>query len=290
MTERWMHAKQIGIARDANVTQTACMSIHPHLTIKPPQGRPCWVSHGDLPLLYLGWGKRDFTRFRLAPHCDVGTSFYLVIRGDVTLTAAGVTHRISAPCACIIDKDCLFGVAGGKAAGVEILVWVWRDPAEAADLKPAPGGLRVLPLQLAALPRIFELHQHCRDEVGRTDAAISLTLSALRILVEVELGRASRAPQAEAERQWERVRAWISSNLAIHAPIPALCDYLRMSPSTLNRFFMKQTGMAPGAYFRRAKKQEALRLIQTEGWSVKATAFHLGYRHATDLSRALAES
>ena len=266
------------------------MPAHPHLTIKPPQGRPCWVSHGDLPLRYLGWGKRDFFRYRLAPHCDVGTSFYLVIRGEVTLTAAGVPHRITAPCACIIDKDCLFGVSNGTSASVEILVWVWRDSPAGADLNPAPGGLRVLPLQPTGLPRILELHQHCRDEVARTDAAISLTLSALRTLVEVELGRASRAPQAEQERQWERVRSWISSNLAIHAPIPALCDYLRMSPSTLNRFFMKQTGMAPGAYFRTAKKQEALRLIQTEGWAVKTTAFHLGYRHATDLSRALVKS
>jgi AraC-like DNA-binding protein len=266
------------------------MPAYPHQTIKPPQGRPCWVSHGDLPLRYLGWGKRDFAQFRLAPHCDVGTSFYLVTQGDITLTAAGVANRITAPCACIIDKDCLFGVGNGSSSSVEILVWVWRDPPNGADLKPAPGGLRVLPLNPASLPRILELHQHCRDEVALTDASINLTLGALRTLVEVELGRASRASQVEEERQWERVRAWISSNLSIHAPIPALCDYLRMSPSTLNRFFLKQTGMAPGAYFRTAKKQEALRLIKTEGWSVKTTAFHLGYRHATDLSRALAGS
>lgn len=205
------------------------------------------------------------------------------------LTAEGVEHRIVAPCACIIDKECLFGVGNSRTGSVEILVWIWRDAPAGADLKPAPGGVRLLPLRPDALPRLLELHQHCRDEVARTDASISLTLSALRTLVEVELGRASRAPQGKEESRWERVRSWIGSNLAIHAPIPSLCDYLRMSPSTLNRFFMKQAGMAPGAYFRLAKKQEALRLIQNEGWTVKTTAFHLGYRHATDLSRALAK-
>ena len=35
------------------------------------------------------------------------------------------------------------------------------------------------------------------------------------------------------------------------------------------------------------KKQEALRLIEREGWQVKAVAFHLGYKHPNDLSRAL---
>lgn len=265
------------------------MPNHPHVTIKPPPGRPCWVGQDNLPLMYLGWGKRDFKRFPLSKHYDIGTSFYLVMKGDITLMASGEEHRIEAPCVCIIDKECMFGVASGRSAGVEILVWVWRDAPVAGELIPATGGVRLLPLRPDALPRILELHQHCRDEVARTDTSISLTLSALRTLVEVELVRASRAPQGEDELQWERVRSWISSNLGIHAPIPALCDYLRMSPSTLNRFFIKQAGMAPGAYFRTAKKQEALRLIQNEGWTVKTTAFHLGYRHATDLSRALAK-
>ncbi len=259
------------------------------MIIKPPQGRPCWLSHGDLPLIYLGWGTRDFKRFPLPRHNDPGVNFYIVTKGDITLTAAGVEHRIVAPAACIIDKECLFSVASGRSASVEILVWVWLDSPQEELVKPAPGGVRLLSLRPDAMPRILELHQYCRDEVARTDTAIILTLAALRTLVEVELGRASRPPQAEDELLWERVRAWISSNLAIHAPIPALCDYLRMSPSTLNRFFLKQAGIAPGVYFRKAKKQEALRLIQNEGWTVKTAAFHLGYRHATDLSRALAK-
>ena len=259
----------------------------PNIIIKPPQGRPCWLSHGDLPLIYLGWGIRDFKRVPLPRHNDPGINFYIVTKGDLTLTAEGIGHRMVAPCACIIDKECLFSVASGRSPDVEILVWVWRDAPTGAELKPKPGGMRLLPLRPDALPRILELHQHCRDEVARTDSAITLTLSALRTLIEVELVRASRLPQAEDELQWERVRAWIGANLAIHAPIPALCDYLHMSPSTLNRFFMKHAGVAPGVYFRTAKKQEALRLIQNEGWTVKTTAFHLGYRHATDLSRVL---
>ena len=261
----------------------------PDMIIKPPQGRPCWLSHGDLPLIYLGWGTRDFANFPLPRHNDPGVNFYIVTKGDIMLTAAGVGHRVVAPGACIIDKGCLFSISSGRSSKVEILVWVWRDSPQGEELKPVPGGLRLLPLRADALPRILELHRHCRDEVARTDAASPLALSALRTLVEIELGRAARAPQAEDELQWERVQAWISSNLAIHAPIPALCDYLRMSPSTLNRFFMKQAGVAPGVYFRKAKKQEALRLIQNEGWTVKTAAFHLGYRHATDLSRALAK-
>ena len=79
------------------------------------------------------------------------------------------------------------------------------------------------------------------------------------------------------------------NNLSIHTPVPALCDYLGMSPSALHRFFRSQAGLSPGAYFRKLKWKEARRLVEKEGWQVKAAAYHLGYRHPNDLSRALKE-
>lgn len=260
-----------------------------HITIKAPPGRPCWVGAVDSPLVYLGWGTRDFARLPVARHYDVGVSFYLVVKGDLTMSEGGKEHSVVAPSACLVDRECLSGVTHGRSKNVEILVWVWRDPPQSRDLRPPAGAIRFLPLRPESLPRLLELHRHCRDEVARHDeATVSLTLPALRTLVEVELARAGTPPPADDGLRWEQVKTWINANLAIHAPVPALCDYLRMSPSTLNRFFIQHAGVAPGAYFREAKRSEALRLIRNEGWAVKTTAYHLGYRHATDLSRALA--
>jgi AraC-like DNA-binding protein len=220
----------------------------------------------------------------------VGANFYLLTRGEILLSTPLREERVAAPCACIIDRDCMFGITSKRAAGVEILVWVWRDAPGFGALAPSSGELNLLPLRAESLPRLTELHRQCRDEVARNEPVVSITLSALRTLVEVELLRAGRAPENEDQRLWRRVGDWIGANLSIHAPIPALCDYLRVSPSTLTRFFKKHTKQSPGTYFRKMKQQEALRLIQSEGWSVKAAAFHLGYHHATDLSRALAKT
>jgi len=60
-----------------------------------------------------------------------------------------------------------------------------------------------------------------------------------------------------------------------------------MSATSLHRFFREQTSRSPGAYFRQLKWAEARRLIDTEGWQLKAAAYHLGYRHPNDLSRAI---
>lgn len=63
-----------------------------------------------------------------------------------------------------------------------------------------------------------------------------------------------------------------------------------MSASTLRRLLLERTGLAPGTHFRALKLREAKRLIQEERWPVKAAAYHLGYSHPNDLSRALRRS
>jgi AraC-like DNA-binding protein len=134
------------------------------------------------------------------------------------------------------------------------------------------------------------LHARSRTEVARADHYLPRTLAALRELVEVEILRASREFAATEDFRWKLANAWMMKNLAVHATVPALCDYLRMSPNTLHRFFKKRTGLSPGTYFRLLKLTEARRLIYDEQWQVKAAAYHLGYRHPNDLSRALSDS
>jgi len=169
-------------------------------------------------------------------------------------------------------------------------VWVWRGEPLLSELRPQSRSFSILELQSSRLESLTELHVRSRTEVSRADSYLPFTLAALRELVEVEILRASRALAPTGDFRWKLARSWMTKNLAIHAPIPALCDYLLMSPSTLHRFFQQQSGMSPGAYFRKLKLEEARRLICDEKWQVKAAAYHLGYRHPNDLSRALTES
>lgn len=260
----------------------------PKGTINPPPGRPSWGGSDDLPLLYLGWGQRDFAKDPLAIHYDLGTNYYLILSGEVVLTTEISTQLVRGPVALLFDPACAFGITQPKRAKVEILVWIWQGQPVLTDLRPAPGDFLALTLRTKSLDELTELHRRCRNEVALADGQLPRALGALRELLEVELHRASQSTSTEDEMRWKLAQAWMTGNLAIHAPVPALCDYLRMSPSTLHRFFRTQTGISPGAYFRQMKTEEARRLIREEGWQVKAVAYHLGYRHANDLSRALA--
>jgi AraC-like DNA-binding protein len=263
--------------------------IIPKGTLSPPPGRPSWGGGDELPLLYLGWGQRDFAKDPLAIHYDLGTNYYLLLRGEFVVTTEKSERTVRGPVALLFDPGCAFGISQLKQSTVEILVWIWQGQPALAELRPESGDFLALNLRDASLGALTDLHTRCRNEVALADGQLPRTLAALRDLLEVEILRSNQAAPAEDEMRWQLAHAWMAGNLAIHAPVPALCDYLRMSPSTLHRFFRAQTGLSPGAYFRRIKTEEARRLIREEGWQVKAVAYHLGYRHANDLSRALSQ-
>lgn len=259
----------------------------PKGTIIPPPGRPSWGGGEGLPLLYLGWGQRDFAKDPLAMHYDLGTNYYVILSGEVVLSTESGRQTVRGPVAILFDPACAFGVTQEARGMVEILVWIWQGQAVLPELRPELGGFRMFQQMAKSVGALRELHARCGDEVALADGQLPRTLASLRELLEVEILRGDRASPAEDEMRWKLASAWMAGNLAIHAPVPALCDYLRMSPSTLHRFFHARTGLAPGAYFRKVKMDEARRLIREEGWQVKAVAYHLGYRHANDLSRAL---
>lgn len=259
-------------------------------TLSPPPGRPSWGGRDDLPLIYLGWGQRDFFRDPLPVHFDQGSNYFILLRGEIVVSAAGVTQAIRAPTALLVDADCAFGITQAEGTTSEILVWVWRGRPGLPDLSPEPGGFLERGLGHVSLDSLVDLHMRCRNEVSVADACLPRSLAALRDLVEIEIQRASRPMSATGDVRWKLAHAWMANNLSIRAPVPALCDYLGMTPSTLHRFFIKQSGSSPGAYFRLLKVREARRLIDESGWQVKAAAYHLGYRHANDLSRALSKS
>ena len=256
--------------------------------MSPPAGRPSWKGGADLPLIYLGWGHRDFRNDPLNLHYDQGTNYYIVVSGEIIVTSNNVKRVVRGPAAVLISPGQVFGITQVKFQQVEVLVWVWQGVPGYPELQPDARGLLVINLSQYPLEPLAELPANCRREVATADVCLPATLAALRTLVEVELYRASGQVAATGDVRWKLAHSWMLANLSIQAPVPALCDYLCMSRRTLHRAFRAQTGFSPGAYFRQLKLIEARRLIKDEGWQIKAVAYHLGYRFPNDLSRALA--
>ena len=260
----------------------------PEGPLKPPPGRPSWGGQGNLPLLYLGWGKRDFVRDPLIVHFDRGADYHILLRGEIVIRVGTSEQIVRGPAALIFNPNFPFGITQKKKQPTELLVWIWQGRPRLRELRPPNDQFLTLGLGGRPLSSLIDLHVRCRNEVSRADTHLPETLRALRELVEVEIIRASGPTVVTSDVRLNLAVSWMKNNFSISAPIPSLCDYLGMSASTLHRFFTSHVGQAPGVYFRNLKISEARRLITEEGWQVKAAAYHLGYSHPNDLSRSMA--
>ena len=186
-------------------------------------------------------------------HYDLGTNYYVILSGEIVVNTALSAQSVRGPVVLLFDSACAFGISQTRQVAVEILVWIWRDKPVLSELRPEPGGFLALHVRARSVKALTGLHVQCRNEVALADSQLPRTLAALRDLLEVEILRGDHPAPAEDEVRWKLAQAWMAGNLAIHAPVPALCDYLRMSPSTLHRFFRAQTGMSPGSLFPEGK-------------------------------------
>jgi hypothetical protein len=84
------------------------------VTVHPPPGRPSWSAEDNLPLIYLGWGRRDFAKNPLPVHYDRGTSYYIVLSGEIVLSTDKIQKTLKGPTAIFIDSDCPYGISQKK--------------------------------------------------------------------------------------------------------------------------------------------------------------------------------
>lgn len=80
--------------------------------------------------------------------------------------------------------------------------------------------------------------------------------------------------------------SWLSQNMAQRRPVSALCEYLQISPGTLNRLFQAHLHESVAAYFLRIRMERARQLLETGQATIKETAFAMGFKHPNDFTRA----
>ncbi len=84
----------------------------------------------------------------------------------------------------------------------------------------------------------------------------------------------------------ERALGWIRAHVSSRQPLAQLSDFLGVSPATVQRMFRKQLGTTVMKSVAETRLREAARMLVHDGASIKEVAYHLGYRHPHDFSRA----
>lgn len=255
-----------------------------------PLAGPRWVApeSAQLDLVYLGWGKRRFAQHPIPRSRHPGWVYFLIRRGAPTLRLEGTAIHTTHPGEVIVvGPDCASGWTDTGDGVTDLLTWVWRSPPRCAAPSFSADGFRSFGTSLRLRRTLEAIHDSCRREVEGLDAFVKPALEQQRLAMDVAIARAVQHTVAppESALRLELALRWLAQNLSEPRPVSALCDYLQVSPATLNRLFQAHLSESPASHHARLKIDRARQLL-IEGAAAKEVAYALGYRHPNDFSRA----
>lgn len=255
----------------------------------PPAGRPRWVcpASAQLDLLYLGWGKRRFGASPIPQSRHPGWVYFLVRSGTPVLRLETKTLRTCPGLALIVGPDCASGWTDVPTGICEVLTWVWRTPPRCAECATPADGWREFAADATLQRALQHAHALCRAEVEQPTTLTKPTLEHARLHIDLAIARSlqPRPVAPDPALRLELALRWLTENLATPNPVAVLCEYLQVSPVTLNRLFRAHLRESVAAHHARLRMERAKRLLAS-GLTVKEVAFAVGYRHANDFSRA----
>lgn len=261
----------------------------------PPPGRPRWVCPTDLnlELQYLSWGKRRFGECGVPVSLHHGWVYCLVLRGNPILQVVSRAMRVQPGQVLVLGPDCASGWAASSVDSVaELLTWVWNGAPRCPGIGPTVDGLQSFTADRALIRTLQQIHSLCRQELEKPDALSAFALQELRFRMDVAISR-FKAPSPSAPQpalRLELALRWLAQNVRERRPVVPLCEYLQVSPVTLNRLFRTHLQESVAAYHTRIRMERARQLLKKNGVAVKEVAYELGYRHPNDFSRAFKKS
>ena len=257
---------------------------------QPPKGHPlCRVFRPQpFELAYLSWGHRWYGDAPAEPQPHDGWHYFVVLAGNPILLVNGQRIPTRPGFVSICHPDVPVGHGDRPGLGSQMLTWVWRSPPSHAGLAPAAQPL-VLQAGAAALRRLKQLHEHCRQAVARASEHSLLQLRTARLQLELELHLAEgRQPERGAEPafRFSLATEYLRTHRDLPNPVRHLCEYLNISEASLRRLFQSACGRSPRAYALGWRLQWAREQLETTDTPVKSLAYSLGYRNPNDFSRA----
>lgn len=267
------------------------MTIYPRALYQPPAGRPRWTNEhcpsGELQ--YLSWGWRNYGRHPIPISLHLGWTYQLVVGGRAALHIADTVHILRSGSLAIIGPSCPNGWNGlSKTGKCKIFNWIWRDPPLFESLRPGPESFKILHTTGEIVRRIEALHKETRSEIRFANEESEHSLHALRIRLDVLLGRmcGKQEVRDSPKRKVKYALTWLEKHPEELRPVAALSDYMQISPATLNRLFQSELGQNVREVAYAVRMKAARQLLAESTLPVKEVASKLGYAHANDFTRA----
>ncbi|MDQ8187117.1 AraC family transcriptional regulator [Pelagicoccus sp. SDUM812002] len=259
---------------------------YPHRLHPPSDLYPTWQGDINQPLVYLGWGERNFAREAIPMHSNPGWTYWILLEGAVTLQNPQGTQNFQAGEGMLCGPALPFGFPIQKATGVKVLNWIWSE-APLSETQLAKDFYQTFSFSKDQTRLLAALHEQSRISTLDTSKQNRIELFHIRSLLDLTFQKAGETQNSSpGQNRIRAARQWMLHNLNKTNPASSLARFLDTSPMTLHRLFMNELGESPGSHFQKLKMDHARHLLKLEGHSVKSVAYEMGYRHPQDFSRA----
>ncbi len=239
----------------------------------------------ESPLLYLAWGVRG--EDGAAAPWRGGWNYLVIEAGAATLTSASRQIRLTAPALVLVGPDCELTWEDTSTEPGKHLAWAWARPAHSTLGQLRRDAFSHYTLTVIDLAEFRQLHVSSRNEVHRGDIHSGTALTGLQFLLEARIARIVESGSGDRNNEVvDRALGWIQTHVATRQPLARLADFLGVSPATVQRLFRQQLGTTVMKSVAETRLREAERMLGHDGVSIKEIAYHLGYRHPHDFSRA----
>ena len=227
----------------------------------------------------------DFTR-TMVPRTE--WYYSLALGGYCHMLLPGKTLPLKRGDMLITSPTCMRGFIGHKRMRFYRIFWAWRSPPLIPFIKPEEGKHLLIKMSESKIRQLQRLHATCRKLLRHIDQFTQFKLLNARLEIELILAQKYVAPDSTETPalQFALALRWMEEHVTKPDIIGALCQYLAISPATLNRLFHRRLKISPETYFQKLKMKRAQAWLQSGNFSIKAIAYHLGYKHPGNFTRA----
>jgi AraC family transcriptional regulator len=242
-------------------------------------------------LRYLGFGKRWFGDTPMPAHKRINWEFFAVVRGKCAPCLAG-----PAPAPLVTDTLWLFppgyvhGWVGAPRQNCEVVVLHFSAvPAtvEQAIGDHGPIAVRLSPVERRRLIRLLaELKPDYWRPVLTSDIRAERALMDLSLLILRNLPRGMPRPRSPHLARVLQAENWVRQHLEEKPSVVRVAVVVGISPSQLNRLFLRVRQESPKKVFEKLKIEKAMHLLSHSDAKLHNVAAECGYSTASNFCRA----
>ena len=242
-------------------------------------------------LRYLGFGKRPFGDSPMPPHKRINWEFFAVIRGQCTpQLETAAPPPVARDTLWLFPPGYVHGWSCAPGESCEVLVLHFSAvPATVEHAVEDQGYLavRLRPVERQRLVRLVdELKPHYWRPVLTSDIQAERVLMDLSLLILRDLPNESPRPRSPHLARVLQAENWVREHLEEKPSVVRVACVIGISPSQLNRLFIRVRKDSPKHVFERLKVEKAMHLLSHSNTKLHNVAVECGYSNASNFCRA----